>query len=163
MFLCASICVSSLSRPRLLLARYRSGSITTKRPRPRASSIAGRIADLPFMIQLPALAADVETLDVELFVHADRLQILDGQLGRDGAHVAEAADLAHDLVQHRGDDAAVNEAVSALIFRRPGGSGRRCAAARSSVSKCECMPRGFAAPQPKQGFAGSGWLINLGA
>src|SRR6202049_4530189 len=69
------------------------------------------------MIQLAALPASGETLDEDLLVHANGLQIFDGKLGGDGAHAAEAADLAHRFIEHGGDDAAVEEPAAALEIR----------------------------------------------
>src|SRR5205807_3047277 len=64
-----------------------------------------------------AIPARRKTLHPQLLVHTHRSKIFDSEPRRDGAQVAKPVHFAHDFVEYRRDDSAVNESGSALVFR----------------------------------------------
>ncbi len=110
-------------------------------------------------MQVAAVHFDFVAFDQQICIHRNWLQIFDAKFGGDGAHATEAADFAHHFIEHRGDDAAVDEPDAALVFRAEA-EGPRILFAASSCSNVSCMPRAFAPPQPKQMFSGLG-LSNI--
>ena len=78
------------------------------------------VSNLPFMIQLPALVARDKSLHDNFRVHRNRPLVLNAQIRRHRMFPAEPGGLAHDLVQQHGNDSAVQEARTALIFLAEG-------------------------------------------
>src|ERR1700721_426950 len=75
-------------------------------------------------MQIAAVFFDFMRFDDQILVYRNWADVFDCELGGDGANAAEAIDFAHGLVENEGDDAAVDESATALIF----GSEFECAA-----------------------------------
>src|SRR6267143_274480 len=77
--------------------------------------ISHGIPDLADVEQAPALVFRLPALHDNFFLHADRLQILDGKFRGYRAHFAKPANLPHGFIQQRGDNSAVPQPTAALI------------------------------------------------
>jgi hypothetical protein len=74
------------------------------------------VSDLPFMIQLTAIAARDKSLDDNFLAHPDWALIFDVQVGGNGDLCMKTCRLAHDFVQQQRNDPAMHEARTALVL-----------------------------------------------
>src|SRR5882762_8974564 len=110
-----------LSRFSPRLPRKRLNFLSRRFTDNHKSSFASRqyishgIPDLADVEQAPALVFRLPALHDNFFLHADRLQILDGKFRGYRAHFAKPANLPHGFIQQRGDNSAVPHPTAALI------------------------------------------------
>jgi hypothetical protein len=74
------------------------------------------VSNLPFMIQLTAIAARHKSLDDNLLPYPDRALVLHVQVRRNGVLGMKACRLAHHFIQQQRDDSAVHKSRPALIL-----------------------------------------------
>jgi hypothetical protein len=74
------------------------------------------VPNLSFMIQLTAIAAGHKSFHDDVHVCTNGLFVLHAQLRRDGVLGVKSGRFAHSFVQKQGDDPAMKEARTALVF-----------------------------------------------
>jgi hypothetical protein len=78
-------------------------------------NFTGAVADLANVVVTAAFVFGFARFDYQIFVDRNWTNVFDCKFGGDGANVLEAIHLAHCFVENEGNDAAVDEAASALI------------------------------------------------
>jgi hypothetical protein len=74
------------------------------------------VSNLPFMIQLTAIAARHKSLDYNFLPCADRTLKFHAKVRRDGALSVETRRLAHDFIEEQCNDPAVKKPGASLVF-----------------------------------------------
>src|SRR5450631_812164 len=83
---------------------------------PASQQFPGLVANLPFMIQLTALAARDKSLHHDFRVCGDRPLVLHAKFRRDGVFGMKAARFAHRFIEQQGNNSPVQKTGPALIF-----------------------------------------------
>jgi hypothetical protein len=100
----------ALPRPVFFPIDYDKASLATRQ------DIARHISNFTFMIQLTPVPARDKSLDHNLLVHTDGLEVFHAQIRRDYVFPVKPGRLAHGFVEQHGDDPAMEKAPTALIL-----------------------------------------------